>query len=504
MNLYKQYVIIFFSLILIWQCNRQPEHVSETILAKIGYKTISVNEFIRRSEYTIRPKYCRGDNYIHRKIVLNSLIAEKLLAIDAGEQNALTQNEEFNLYIKGRKEQAMRQWLYEKVAEEKVHLSRDEINETYKNAGRVYDVSYLTIPNKTIAIELKDQLHSREITFDELYRTVSGKDTIPRRIINFTTKDIDEVNEALYSKPVSKETILGPLEISKHSYLLLKVNGWTDHPAMSASQQEDRLKQVEDKLKERQALTLYRRYVHRIMKNKTLKFNEPIFREMVQILGSEYYKTKQEKKKVFNQKFWNKDRSDMVLDDAESKLNHLESEIFFTVNRTQWTVKNFLEAIKVHPLIFRRKKMPKKQFAREFKYAVVDLVRDHYITKDAYDRGYDRVNLVQRNMNMWRDNLLALYRKRYLLAQWGVKGKSNEEMIRLYLDPYLKKLREKYSAEIYINTDAFEKIKLTGIDLFVIQPNRAFPVIVPSFPQLTLHDKLDYGQKLDVSKTKDD
>ena len=84
----------------------------EKILVKIGDKTISVNEFIHRAEYTIRPKYCNQDNYIHKKIILNSLIAEKLLALEAAGRNELAEDVQFQDYIRGRKEQAMRQWLY--------------------------------------------------------------------------------------------------------------------------------------------------------------------------------------------------------------------------------------------------------------------------------------------------------------------------------------------------------------------------------------------------------
>ena len=45
-----------------------------------------------------------------------------------------------------------------------------------------------------------------------------------------------------------------------------------------------------------------------------------------------------------------------------------------------------------------------------------------------------------------------------------------------------------------IDIKSFENIKLTNIDMFVIQKNAAFPVIVPGFPQLTTDHSLDYGK----------
>ena len=50
--------------------------------------------------------------------------------------------------------------------------------------------------------------------------------------------------------------------------------------------------------------------------------------------------------------------------------------------------------------------------------------------------------------------------------------------------------------QILINTEEFEKTNLTSVDMFVIQTNVPYPVMVPSFPKVTTHDKLDFGSKM--------
>ena len=54
----------------------------ENIIAQINDRVITKEDFILRSEYTIRPAYCKSNNQIHKKIILNSLIAEKLMALE--------------------------------------------------------------------------------------------------------------------------------------------------------------------------------------------------------------------------------------------------------------------------------------------------------------------------------------------------------------------------------------------------------------------------------------
>ena len=66
MSGYK-YPLLIFLLFFSNSCEKQINHdqgSSVNILAKIGEKIITVNDFKKRSEYMPRPAYCKGDNYI--------------------------------------------------------------------------------------------------------------------------------------------------------------------------------------------------------------------------------------------------------------------------------------------------------------------------------------------------------------------------------------------------------------------------------------------------------
>ncbi len=107
MNNRFSFIIVFIlSFIIFFRCTEQGGH--EKILVKIGDRTISADEFIRRAEYTIRPPYCSSNSYVHKKIVLNSLIAEKIMALEAGNENSFLETEKVKNRLLGRKEQAMK------------------------------------------------------------------------------------------------------------------------------------------------------------------------------------------------------------------------------------------------------------------------------------------------------------------------------------------------------------------------------------------------------------
>jgi len=471
----------------------------EALIARIGDKSISVNEFIRRAEYTIRPAYCRSDNYIHRKIVLNSLVAEKLLAIEAGDQNELMQNREVQMYLQGRKEQSMRQWMYNEEMHRKVDIDSGEVKSVFKIAGRTYKISYFNVDKLADREKVYTALKSDHTDFTALYHALGGKGEPPRREVGFQDPGHDAIHDALFTRKYEKGELVDPVRLSKDNMLVMRIDGWTDKIAMTDTQIEERWQSVRNKLAEKKANAMFDGYVKDLMHGKTVEFNRTTFEKLVNIVAPQYYKSEADKREAFNKKFWNKDRDEMILDDLTNQMNAIMDEPLLIHDGETWTVRMLQDAIQIHPLVFRQRKMPKGEFAEQFKLAIVDLIRDQHITRDAYEKGYDRVPEVQRNYAMWADNLKALYLKEQLLGRMDTAGKSEMEIITDVLTPYTMELTAKYGSDIGINTDALEKAQLTGIDMFVIQRNVPYPVIVPSFPALTVHDKLDYGKKMTVA-----
>jgi len=495
-------LIVLCSALMIASCGRKaPDQPGEMILARIGDKTISVNEFIRRAEYTIRPIYCKQDNYIHRKIILNSLIAEKLLALEAGTDNELVQNEEFRNYIRGRQEQAMRQYFYHDKAYNKVEPDTAEIKRVYKLAGRSYRIQYLRLPDEnSVAAFMK--LHRQDgIPFDSLAMDILDDSIIPERQINFNDDLSSEFFDIFYSKPLEKDQLIGPVKNEDNSFLIMKVAGWKTNVVISDEEIKKRWNDVRDKLKNIAVNRLYAQQVSELMKGKRLEFSEDTFYRLTDILAPLYLKSMQDKKAAFNQKFWGKE-VEVDLDTIyDQSIESLRQKPLFTLDGIVWTVADFEKALQSHPLVFRKRQFSSKEFPEQFKFAVADLARDIYINREAYKAGYNNVPVVKNYGNMWHDNLVSMHWRNEYLKRAGFQGNFGKDYmaaIEDYLNPYVDSLQQKYSHLIEINTAAFEKIKLTNIDMFALQRNVPYPIVSPSFPILTTDNKLDYGRKMIV------
>ena len=476
-----------------------PEQPQEKILVRIGDKaTISVNEFIRRAEYVPRPDYVRMNTYIHKKIILNSLIAEKLLAIQAGEDNPLAQDKEFQLFLTGRKEQAMRQWMHNVEATQKVELDTADVKRAYKLAGREYEIEYFTTGDTAFVNQVKDRLPQQPALFEEAFYTLAGDSLPPKRTVKWLDKEHPNIHSTLFGREFEIGQVLPPVKV-EGDYVFMKIKGWHDQVAFTPRQQQERLTNVTERLTSQHASTIWNARVAEIMRGKKMDFNPDVFRKMSELFFNVYFHTDEDRRNQIIEQVW-----DVEFDEARQALDNMPEEeflqqTFFTVDGTAWTVADFRQAIVRHPLVFRERKMPSHEFAEQFRLAVADLVRDHFVTQEAYKKGYDKVNVVERNVRMWRDHYLALFERQQYLQSVGEKRPflaNYHDILDETLNPYIRGLQKEYHKKIELDFEAFEDISLTSIDLFVKQPEMPFKYVVPMFPILTSEHLIDYVTRM--------
>lgn len=476
----------------------EPPPQQETLVVRVGDRTISVNEFIRRAEYTIRPVYCRGDYPVHKKIILNSLIAEKLFALEEGDDSPILRHEEMQLYLQGRKEQAMRQWFYYKEAYEPVKLDTGEVRRVYRVAGRKYRIGYYSFSDSARAGEIAARLRDGSMAFEDLLRVADSLESVPERIVEFDKPEHDRVHEALYSRPLQKGEIVGPLHIDD-KHLVIKVLGWTESLALTDQQIRRRWQDVSERLKSRYAEQRYLHIVADLMRGKRVEFAPQTFRRLVAVVAPSYIRTHEMKKQAFNEHFWGARQAREELEKLGDGIEPLLDEPLFRFDGEIWTVRDLETEMKRHPLVFRKRRIPAGDFAEQFKLAIVDMLQDRVVTDEAYRRGYDRVPEVQRYVQMWKDNVLFLYHQQRLLEKLGLRDAfraNSVEVIESHLNAYVDSLLQRYRDRIEINVEAFENIQLTRVDMFVMQRNVPFPIVVPAFPAVTTRHRLDYGRRM--------
>ncbi len=459
----------------------------EKIIARIGDKTISVQELMSRAEFTVRPRI------FNSKIsVLNNLIAEKLIALDAGKNDKLSQSEQFQAYIKGIQEQYMREQLYYQEAYNKVEIDTTEIKENYKLAGREYDLAFYFITDHKFAEKIKQRIQSGERTVEKLFEELEEDRKAPRQKVKWKDPEHLKIHKALFSKPLKQDTIIGPLQIESDGLLIMKVLEWKDYPIIGGEEALIRYKEVAGKIRETKASINWNNYVKTLMKGKEVKFEPKTYKKLEKYFFSLDKATDPDEKMIAHQNFWKSEIGDVSLNGIEAKDVFMDSP-FFRIDEEVWTVRDFQKALMSHPLVYRKGNISSKDFGYHFRAAIIDLIRDQYLNKDAYQKALDQNHVVKRNVTIWQDALLALYHgQQYIKSIMKEKNIDAKDMKTKdnYFQVYIDSLFTVYKSDIEINTRELEKVKLTTTNMYAVKQFVPYPMVVPAFPQLTVKDRL--------------
>ncbi|RMH66007.1 MAG: hypothetical protein D6677_01200 [Calditrichaeota bacterium] len=488
---------IFIMILFVAACSRQTNPDRAVVLARIGSKTITVNEFIKRSEYAIRPAWCKRDDYISRKVALNNLIAEKILAIEAGKDSLLLSNPEIKEYLTGRKEQAMRRLCMHRFGYEKVHLDSSFVKKVAALSQRVYKVNMFGSSSLKEAHTIKEMLLGKSPT---LLASQQKNDSLKSMEATFQSPLPNALIEALFFKKHYKGDVIGPVKLDGRHFAVLRIEGWR-RPLMESTEKSRQVySDVAQRVRQLKGLDIYSAWVSKLMRGKTLIFNKDVFQTVVKAIAPYYFKSDKQRKKAFNKKFWNKDNTEMSVNDLNGLFDRIANKLLFVFAGEKWTVARFEDYQRRHPLVFRNRKMSRGEFADQFRLAIADMLRDKIITEQAYKSGLGNDPMVVREVNIWKDNLLALHQREKILKSVVHDSLNLYMQIKKILDLQLDTLRKKYNDIIFVNTTAFEKVKLTGIDMFAVRQQEPFPVVVPEFPLLTTHNRLDYGHRMEDTR----
>ena len=271
--------------------------------------------------------------------------------------------------------------------------------------------------------------------------------------------------------------------------MFFEVSSWNMLVSVTDEQKKQAYIDAEKTYRESAALKIYKKYVSDLMSQKELVFDPQVFQVFSDKISNVYLIEKEKKESVIQNTIW--DEETKIVDDISSfnDLKMIRKERLLTFDNEKFSVGNILDLIKKHPLVFRNKNVSPKSFSNELKYALADLFRDREITEQAYRLDYDKDKDVVKVENKWKDFISSSIMKNVF-----TDGLSNREAF-IKLASKIDSLQKLHSDIIKIDTDKFEQIKLTSIDMNVIYTNQAYPLIEPSFPILTDDHVLDYGQK---------
>ena len=457
------------------------------VLVKIKDRVITSEDFILRSEYTVRPSYCKSNTQIHKKIILNSLISEKLLALDI--ESYISSDNLSDNFLKGIKEQYMRDYLLRDMVYSNIKSDSTANKKYLKNSTKTYTLNFLAIPSLPVANSI-DMLISQGIEFETICFDYLNLAEIPEKEMTFFYENDPAIHESIFLNQLFPGEILGPIISKDNKYLFIKIKSFKDNPLITSDEVANHVSMVNQRLYELDQVRQYDLYIKETMKGSNVVFNNKVFVQ----LASKAYDYYIDRNNLIN----NQVLSTSLVFSKQDSINYYDEA--FVLDGNSYNISYLDDLISKHPLVFRNQNISRRDFGLQFKYALVDLIRDEKLNEIAYSNNYDTNENVLKDYRVFSDatasklHLEALLNgNNFTLNQFN---QNPESIIDNFLNQYIESLQALYSDSIQINFDLLDQIELTNIDLYAYKKGVPYPMLVPLFPVLTNKSIIDYGREI--------
>ena len=460
--------LLILILILILACSGIKIEDSNYI-AKVNNHSISFEEFIKRAEYTIRPHFCNGNSYQDKQIILNNLILEKLISDSLKRVSTELSKNEKN-FVNGRINQAMRQKLYENIVTNQFKIDSSKILSNINIMGREYELSYIQLPGSNDKINDMFKFWETDSILNNKFPDIN----IFSKQLKWNEYEKIEILDSLYRPEISKNQIVGPFPIGKFS-MYIKVEGWIDRPSITDGENKFRFKRYSDFLNKMNRETIYLEFIKDLMKGKDIFFNKKNFTKLINYFGS---KLKMNKDQIID---INK-ANNQIISMFENNPEFDNKDILFEMGDENWTLNSFFKLVKTHPLVFRQKRLKKKEFANQLKLAIGDLIRDYYLTLEAKLKKIEQDQFVISEQTLWTN---YFYTQSFLKNKFPNAKSSNNWLENEIFQEEMDQIIFKNRKNILVNWLYLEKINLTEIPLHATYPNEAYPNVTAEILPIT-------------------
>lgn len=422
------------------------------VLAKIGQLTISREEF--QSRYELTPQLFRENQRISEELKLEflySMIAEKLLAL-YGDEIRLDTSSIVSKSLKYFEEMFVRDALYKKVIQEKAQSKADSLVSYYlSNANNVKMIFMFSDDENEIKNIYK--ILELGVPFDSLYSELpmNQRDTL--------TISVGQLEENIENKifPLPDDAFTSPIEmedgwyifkiLKRYNPIVVKSKGW-----------ENEFKNSKRIAKERAEYSFYKEYMQNLFKNKEVKINAKILRNLSYHIHSILVERFKQDQSSHNYSLIVKDIAliefQLGADSLVIPLAELENETI--------TVWDFL-----HFLRFENFKVDTTDYQFVFK-ALSNRTRNFIEYKILADEGYklelQKTTEVKKQVQMWKDNYYMQLVTAMFIDSAVV---SDNEIIEYYNKSMNGYLQNKEVNILELITDSLETIEkvLSGIEL---------------------------------------
>ncbi|MDH7605609.1 MAG: peptidyl-prolyl cis-trans isomerase [Melioribacter sp.] len=497
-NIFDSAKVYFLSFILFISSENFSQviqnHFQDSIVAKVGNIKITVNEFINCYEYG--PAFYKKVKD-SKKVFLNHLINEKLLALDGYSRGLDTLSEVKNIFNEFESDIATEELFKDEILK-KISYTKEEIDTVAKQKLIEVELQWIYSSSEDEIRKIYDSLFAG-IDFQKLFNKQLNDS------IYYEDRYLKSSRYVLGLKNYELAKIIDTIKVNTFSKPIKANDGWyivklmnINYPLIvNESEQNKIMKEAETALIKRKMDQLSDVYVNSLM----MKSNPVIKRKAFQVLRS-YLAQFELPKETYDK--W---RLSEILREALNSFNLINQKnindiTLVELNYGKISLSDFINWYRARDEYIKFDKRSFASYSRSLENIIWRMVRDKLLTEEARKKGYFERRVVKEQSKWWKDkiiystvknelmNSILLEKKEVDDTNKNINDKSYTEFIEDELTKKIfrkiNELKNKYA--ITINEDLLKSIKVSeennvkALDLYVVKrggliPRTPFPTI---------------------------
>jgi hypothetical protein len=395
--------IIFFVSVSFAQFENNSAELPRDTLAKVGSHIVSAGDFIERFELMPWPKKEQASRIEFTKLeFLYSLVAEKLLAIEASAQNIGGDSASLS-FQHNLERMFVRDELYKQEALPNISISETERTEGMRRLPIRIEAEVLGIISRREGELLRKKLLQSKNKNATLKRFTDSL-FVPLDTLEVTFGYADQkIEDALFS--LNKDTVSSPMEIDRYGLVMFRLLQRTSHAENSRLSIPDRLHKVENIIKKRKEDSLAARTFADITSPQRAEADPAIFLRLADSIlsilktDSTNYQTNGMYKLPSS-----------ALNILESQYDADRSKIFITIASGNMTIGDVLQGLGNNNVLFPSLKL--EHIRTVLNNNIKTVIQNELIAREGMKRNLQQSKNVRNDVAKWLDN-----RKSWILAR---------------------------------------------------------------------------------------
>lgn len=435
----------------------------EDVLAVVGDKYVTIHDFVKRAEFTSRPAIARVNGHSGNRALLEMLIAEKLVALEA-ERLRFNQRNDFQTQLRFIESQAALRELYEDEVLSKVEVSEEQILQAFDRMHKTLSIKFFYSHKQEDAERFRELVDQND-SFDAAMRFKFGQEVSEE---NYTAQlTWGEVDAALENTAYSLELHeVSPVIETTRGYFVIQLVNVIVNPLQTEGELLQKRNGITKIIRTRTADVQSSRFVRDFMKDKKLVIKGPIFAALCRGI-EKHVKFSEDTTAAL----------EMLPQESVSlssnSLIEFWDEPLVTFTGGSYTLGDIVEGLRQRniPLDKRSPARLRKTLSND----IFALARDKLLAQEGYRRSLQKRAGVRDDLRLWGDHFLY----RLLAEEMGLKH-DNPRVIEF--SQGLRELQYAFPAEV--DTARLRTIQLTEIPVLAVRPGQSNQLVVPPWPVL--------------------